>query len=279
MIQPVPPYLPGSPQHQSLLQTIVDCYQDDGRVLALLIYGSHGRDRADAYSDLDLEVVVNEEAVIDVPREIERIYAAFAQREVRVLFVEIAGSDGYIVLESLIGVALSYHSLQALNPYVLEGWRILRGSLDTETIRAAASANQHAEPPLSQHVHRALWLALGVEMIVQRQQFWGALLGLERLRHALAEIFAASRGGRRAYQVFEEQASAEVKAKFASTFPQYFAESPQDTARSLGTALLSLLNLIELDLDQLSNGQAQLGPGEREFINRLRARVQQALPA
>ena len=93
------------------------------------------------------------------------------------------------------------------------------------------------------------------------------------MRSALMEIFAASRDGKRAYQVFEEQGSAELKSKFQGTFPQYFPDSPADTVRSLGNALLILLDLIEQELDQLSNGQVQLGPGERDFIERLRARV------
>ena len=99
------------------------------------------------------------------------------------------------------------------------------------------------------------------------------------MRSALMEIFAASCNGKRAYQVFEEQASAELKSKFGQTFPQYFPDSPADNVRSLGNALLALLHLIEHDLDQLSNGQVQLGPGERDLIGRLRARVVQAMNA
>jgi hypothetical protein len=271
--------LPGSTRHQSLLQTIIECYENDDRILALLIFGSLGQDRSDAYSDLDLEVVIRDDVSIDVPREVERVRAAFTEHGERTLFTEIAGNDGYLVVESLIGVALCYHPLASMTPYVLEGWRVLLGSLDAETIRSAASANQHPESPLGQHVHRALWLALTIDMSVQRHQFWRAVLGLERLRSALVEIFAASRGGKRAYHVFAEQGSAELKSKFQGTFPQYFPDSPVDTLHSLGAALLTCLDLIEQELDQLSNGQVQLGLGERDFIGRLRARVTQALHA
>jgi hypothetical protein len=271
--------LPGSSRHQSLLRTISACYENDDRILAVLIFGSLGQDRWDAYSDLDLEVVVRNEVPINVPGEIERIRSALTEHGVRTLLTEIAGNDGYLVLESLCGIALSYHSLQSMSPYVLEGWRVLIGSLDATMIRSAASANQQAEPPLSQQVHRVLWLALGVDMNLERRQFWRALPGLERMRSALVEIFAASRNGKRAYQVFEEQANAGLKSKFGRTFPQHYSDSPVDNVRSLGNALLALLHLLEHDLDQLSNGQVQLGPGERELIDRLRARVMQAMLA
>ena len=271
--------LPGSARHQSLLRAIAACYEHDDRILALLIFGSLGRGNWDEYSDLDLEVVVRDNVQIDIPGELDRVSTALAEHGEQTLFIEVAGEDGYLVLESLTGIALSYHPVQAMSPYVLEGWRVLIGSLDAATIRSAASANDRTELTLSLQVHRALWLALGVDIIVQRRQFWRALHGLERLRSALLEIFAASHGGKRTYQVFEEQASAELKSKFGRTFPQYFPDSPADNARSLGNALLALLQLIEHDLDQLSNGQVQLGPGERDFIVRLRARVMQAMPA
>lgn len=268
--------LPGSSQQQRLLQTIRACYAHDDRILAVLLFGSLGQDCGDAYSDLDLEVVVRDGVSIDMSAEIERVGAAFAEIGVPTLFTEIAGDDGYLVVDSLIGIALSYHPLKSMTPYVAEGWRALHGSLDTETIRSAASANQQVYSPLSQHVHRALWLALGIDTIVQRRLFWRALLGLERLRSALVEIFSESRHGKRAFQVFEEQGSPELKAKFAPSFPQYFPGSPVDTVRSLGNALLALLAIIEHDLDEISNDQVQLGLGERDFIDRLRRRVIQA---
>jgi hypothetical protein len=279
MIASLNPSLPGNAQQQSLLRAMIACYENDDRIRALLIFGSFGQDRWDEYSDLDLEIVVRDDAAINLTNEIERVNMALATRGEQVLFTEIAGDDGYLVMASLHGIAISYHPLKSISSYVLEGWHVLFGSLDTETIRTAARANQHAEPPLSQHVHRALWLALGVDMMVQRRQFWRALLGLERLRSALAEIFAASRDGKHAYQIFEEQASTALKAKFEPTFPRYFADSPMDTIRSLGGALLALLDLIEHDLDEISNRHIQLGPGERDFIERLRTRTRRTIGA
>lgn len=265
--------LPGTPHQKILLQAIVSCYRDDDRILSVILFGSLGRDNWGAYSDLDLAVIVRDDITLEVAAEVDRVCTFLAEYGEQTLFTEVADRDGYLVMESLSGIALSYCPLAAISPYVLEGRRVLVGSLDAEVISAAARANAHPEPPLSQQVHRALWLALGVDIIVQRRKFWQAQLGLERLRGALVEIFAASRGGKRAYQVFEEQASVELKAKFGHTFPQVYPASPADTLQSLGAALLALLQLIEHDLDELSNGQVQLGSGEREMIGRLQARL------
>ncbi len=43
------------------------------------------------------------------------------------LLTEAAGDDVYLALESLRGIALSYHSMKSMSPYVLEGWRALPG--------------------------------------------------------------------------------------------------------------------------------------------------------
>ena len=115
-----------------------------------------------------MEVVVHDDVPIDIPGETKRVCAAVTELGEQVLFTEVAGDDVYLVLGSPSGIALSFHPLKSMSPYVLEGWRILLGTLDAEIIRSAANANQHAEPLLSQQVHRALWLALGVDIILQR---------------------------------------------------------------------------------------------------------------
>jgi predicted nucleotidyltransferase len=264
--------LPGSPPQQSLLRIIARLYTEDERVRAVLIYGSLGRDDWDAYSDLDLAVVVRDNVEIDMAGELERVSAALAQDGERVLFTEFDGQAGFVVVGSLTGIALDYDALKSIAPYVLSGWRLLCGSLEPEAVRGAAEARVRDDPPLSRELHRALWLALGADIALQRRQFWRALPWLDPLRNALVGIFAASRGGQRAYYFFEERASAALKAKFGRTFAQYFPDSPVDSARLQSDALAALLDLVEHNLDELSDGKLQLGPGEREVVSRLRAR-------
>jgi predicted nucleotidyltransferase len=264
--------LPGNPQHQKLLGVIAALYASDDRVLAVLLFGSLARDDWDAYSDLDLEVVVRDNVQIDTAGELDRLGNAFAAHGEHLLFTTAVGDAGYMVLQSLGAVAVDYHPLPSISPYVLAGWRMLCGSLDAQAIRKAAEANDRPAPSLNQQVHRALWVALAVDIALQRRQFWRALPSLERMRTALLIIFAASRGSKRAHQIFEEEASAALRAKFARTLPQCFPDSTAASVRSLAEALGVLLHLLEHDLAELSNDQLELGPGEREVIRRLQMR-------
>jgi predicted nucleotidyltransferase len=176
--------LPGSPRHQSLLRTIASFYSSDKRILAVLVFGSVARDTWDDYSDLDLAVVVRDGVDIDIPSELQRVSAALAER---VLFTEVADDQGFLVLESLSGIAIRFHPLRSTDPYVLEGLHLLIASLDEETIRVAAQANHHFGLSLSQQVHQALWLALGADIMLQRRQVWRVLPWLEPMRRALLE--------------------------------------------------------------------------------------------
>ena len=60
---------PGTSQHQALLNTIVSYYQQDPRILAVSVFGSLGRGGWNAPSDVDLDVVIADDARIDVVDE------------------------------------------------------------------------------------------------------------------------------------------------------------------------------------------------------------------
>jgi predicted nucleotidyltransferase len=68
--------LPGTPEHQRLLRAIADQYAGDNRVLAVSVFGSLGRGTWDAYSDLDLDVVLADGVTLDAPEEAQRLCVA-----------------------------------------------------------------------------------------------------------------------------------------------------------------------------------------------------------
>lgn len=72
--------------------------------------------------------------------------------------------------------------------------------------------------------------------------------------------------------VFEDEASAQMKARFGLSLPQYFPDSTTSSVRAVGDALMALLDLLEHHLAELSNHQAHLGAGEREVIAQLQTR-------
>src|SRR6266542_3729398 len=61
--------MPGTARHQALLRTIVEAYEHDERVLAVGVLGSLGRGTWDEWSDLDLDVVIADDAVLDAVTE------------------------------------------------------------------------------------------------------------------------------------------------------------------------------------------------------------------
>ena len=266
--------LPGSLYHQTLLKMIVALYENRDDLLSVYVFGSLGRGTWDDYSDLDLAVVVQDDVQIDSSVEAERVRARFDAQGEPLLFSEMDDDECFFVLQSLVCIAIRYHKLAATNAYVLDGCRVLCGRLDVEAIRQAARANEHTKLALSQELHRSLWLALGVDTALQRRQFWPGLQGLQRMQTTLLGIFATSRGGKRVHQFFEVEASTKMKALFGPTLPHYSPDSTVSSLRSLGDALMALLDLLEHHLAELSNDQSYLGPGESEVIAQLRAREQ-----
>jgi hypothetical protein len=111
-----------------------------------------------------------------------------------------------------------------------------------------------------------------VDVYLQRGRFWSALPTLERMRTNLLDIFADSRNRIRPYHLFEDTAGPALKAKFGRCLPAYFPDSPTLSAGALSAALFAILDLIEHDLHELSDGRLQLAPGERDFLARIRAR-------
>lgn len=269
--------LPGTALHQALLATLVEQYRDDERIDALVLFGSLGRDDWDAFSDLDLAAIVQPDAEVAATAEIAAISHALHQRGHPVLFTQVVGSDGYLVLQELAGIAISFHRLDEADPGIADGMRVLCGNLPADSLVAAAQAN--ARSPLAPNVElsRFLWLALDADIKLQRRQFWNALPRLNRMRDALVAIFAVTRGARRDYRFFETAASAELRAAFGRTLPHYDAADPNAALRSLCHALDHLLRLLETSLYELSNGQLMLGAGEAETIQRLRERQQTLL--
>jgi hypothetical protein len=225
-----------------------------------------------------MAVILRDDAVIDVHSELAGLSAALAEQGDAVLMAAAAGNDGYLVPQSLCGIAIDFTTLAKVTPYVLPGCLVIAGTLEAAAIQAAAAANTPPAPDLPLLVHKALWLALGAAIPLQRGEFWQAVASLEKMRRTLIDIFAFSRGGQRAHHLFAEVASAELQAKFARTLPVCAPGSPAQNVAAATAALGALLDLLEGDLDELSSGQLQLEAGQRTLLGLLQARLDQPRP-
>ena len=94
---------------------------------------------------------------------------------------------------------------------------------------------------------------------------WLAFLVLHELREQLLRLFAVTHGAARPYHAIEAASDQVLRARFGTTLPQ-------NDLPSLQRAFLSLLDLLEHDLEALSAGQANLSEPQRSVLAQLRAR-------
>ena len=256
---------PGTPQHQAFLECIAHHYIDDSRILAVCLFGSLVRGNWDQYSDLDLDVIMSDNLQIDVMRELQDLCAAFEPLGEHPLIIVPDGDDaGNIVLSSLTELSLRYHPLATTSPNIVDHLSLLTGTLTLEAIQIAGIANRKPPHSISTHdLDRVLRWAVEVNLRLKRQQFWQAEHLLQLMRQTLIDIFGVSRAQVRAYHAFEAEADETLKAHLGATFPTYSLDSIQAT-------LANMLDILERDLNALSNGQLQLTEAQREVIARIR---------
>ncbi len=258
---------PGTLRHQALLKAATAYYADDPRVLALSVFGSLGRGNWDAYSDLDLDVVLADEVEVEPLEELRQLGAVFAGLGERVLLIEPDNADaGDIMLASLIGVSVRYHPLRATSPNIVDSLRVLTGSIDPERIKAAGLANRRRDDiPPAQGVNRFVRLALAADIALQRGEIWNVLPALHGMRELLLEAFMLAHGGTRPYRFFQERAEPELKARFGATVPGYSLGSAQ-------RALHELLDLVEHGGATIGGGRLRLSDGQQEMLDAIRRR-------
>jgi hypothetical protein len=81
------PVYPGTPQQKALLKATVHHYADDPRILAVAVFGSLGRGNWDQYSDLDLDIVIADDAGIEPLPELKRLCTSFEPLGERALII------------------------------------------------------------------------------------------------------------------------------------------------------------------------------------------------
>jgi predicted nucleotidyltransferase len=98
----------GSAAHQALIERIVRCYEADPRVRAVAVFGSVAAGTWHDLSDVDLDIVVTDDAAIDPAAEARAIFGASAA------IVITRGDSADVVLGSLAEPSIRWHALTAL---------------------------------------------------------------------------------------------------------------------------------------------------------------------
>jgi len=260
--------LPGTPQHQALLRSVVSFYTDDPRIRAVVLFGSLSRGTWDRFSDLDLDVVLVDGVNIDVLAELERLCDSFAPiGEQAALIVPDGTEAGDIVLASLEQLSIRYHPLATTSPNIVDSLYMLVGHIDdAAAIIAAGMANQRpvAVTPL-QLIDRCVRYVVGVDVALQRGHLWGAIEQLHLIRGLVMDVFAMTHGGGRAVPIFQRDADATLQAQLGKLLPQFSFASVQGV-------LLRCIDLLEHDLSLISDRQVQLGAPQRAVLDHVRQR-------
>jgi predicted nucleotidyltransferase len=256
--------LPGSIEHQQILQTIIDHYASDDSILAVVVFGSLGTGNWDTYSDIDLDIVTRDDVVVDVAKELARLCAVI-QGDYGLEFIIVPDVDeGDVVLSNLVEFSIRYHALEDTKPAILETMRVLSGTLSAAEIREAGDANRVVEEPNLRHiVNQCIRYALEVRNAIERERLWMALELLQRIRLHLMEMYTLTHGGVRAIQYFEGNADTNLQQRLKG-----ISASPDLVA--VQAALDAVLRVLADDLGAFSGGQYQLTEQQRIVLQQLR---------
>ncbi len=263
----LPTTWPGSPEHQRQLQAMTVYHARQPWALAFIVFGSVGRGNWDAYSDLDLDVVIADDAQIEPVEEMMRLCAAIGERPA--LIAPRRGDDGEVVLASLADFSIRYHPLAATSPNIVASMRLLWGRLTEAQIRAAGLTNAERDDTTPEALLAlCVRAALYVSKALARGRLWSALASLEEARDLLMTL--ATPDAERSMQAFQQTASAETQALLAGAVAGW-------DATSVRAALLALCDLLAHHLDAFTGGQPRLTDGEAAALAAIRARLTEPL--
>lgn len=246
------------------MRAIANFYADDPRILAVVVFGSLARGTWDRFSDLDLDVVIADDARINVTEELRRLCNALESiGERAALIVPDEDDAGDVVLESLMEFSIRYHPLATTSPNIVDNFQFLVSKIDRATFQRAGLQNQRAQTkPLDARLDVCVRYAVETDAAIQRGQLWMAIELLHRMRAIVMELSAATRGAARPLKAFD-RADASLQARLRATLPQF--DSP-----SIKNALARLLDLLENDLPRFSD--CQLSDAQRRVLRQVRVR-------
>jgi Nucleotidyltransferase domain len=200
----------GSDGHRAIIGRVTAHYRDDPRVLAVAVFGSVSTGTWHELSDVDLDIVTSDGAVICPADEVA---ALFGPRAVLVL----AGADSAdIVLNSLEEVSVRWHPLRATSPNISASARVVHGGLPTAELAAAGQANR-GRPDEQRLLDALVRDAVGAAKYLARGRRWEAVAAVERMRRSLLEL----RGRRDALRLDPADPATALAAVLAETQASY----------------------------------------------------------
>jgi predicted nucleotidyltransferase len=171
----------GSGAHQRVIDHIVLRYRHDERVRAVAIFGSVATGAWHELSDVDVDVVISDEAAIRPGDEAAALFGPGP-----VIIVTRADSAD-VVLDSLAEISIRWHPLRATSPNIAGSVRVVHGDLSDADLAAAGAANR-TRPDEQQLLNSLVREAVGARKYLARGRRWEATAAVERMRGSLVEL-------------------------------------------------------------------------------------------
>jgi len=255
--------LPGTLLQQQMLQSILDYYAEDARIAAILLFGSLGRGNWDAYSDLDIDIIVNDNVSIDAHRELTNLCASIKRQHRLEALIIADAEEGDVVLSNLLEFSIRYHMLADTKPAILDSMRRLAGDVSLDEIRAAANEDYSTvRPENTEIINQCIRYTLELHHAILRGRVWMSLELLQRIRALLMSIYSGSHGADRPVHFFDAQATPQLQQLMISLAPQAEMEP-------IKAAFFNALLLLQDHLGSFSNGGYELTEAQRLVLGNI----------
>jgi predicted nucleotidyltransferase len=171
----------GSSAHRVIIEQVVARYRDDDRVRAVAVFGSIATGAWHELSDIDLDVVIGDDAAI---RPADEVAALFGVRAVITLT---RADSADVVLDSLEEISIRWHPLRITSPNIAASARVVYGELSDADLAAAGEANR-TRPDEQQLLDALTREAVGAAKSLARGRRWEAAAAVERMRRSLLAL-------------------------------------------------------------------------------------------
>lgn len=266
----LPDDLPGTPAHQAILRAFIHRFHFEPHWQHLGLFGSLARGDWASESDVDLNVVIADGALVSPVAEIERAGPALAAEGATLALVVPDGADSADALvQSLIGISVRFHQLATTSPNIVLNLRTLASRISPEAVISAGNANRASRPQppvVSQLVDACLRDAVETAAALRRSRPWLALELLARARGQLMAVYAQTHNGQRPLQFFEAHAPPVPRAHLAACVPPFITSE-------IHSALNRLLRLLEYNLSDFAGAAVTLTPAQAAVLAAVKAKV------
>jgi len=253
--------LPGNKTHQKILQTLLELFQNDTNIEALIVFGSLGRGDWDNYSDLDLDAIVKDDRRAVIQKELAQMLKVLTDSGFSVLssFEEFP-NEQVLILDTLDRISIRFHLLKDTHPAIVGSMRVLYGRLSMEDIQKAIVMKSKVID-INLLNNKFLELSIYVPVSLKRNKLINALFFLNKMRQTLIQIYIHSHNLSREFD-FEGSADTAFLHDLYDTYGACQKEQ-------IYGAFINLLDIYEKNIKEISAGKIQLSEKHRKILRKV----------